>query len=133
VRAVGVEVARHVEGRLPRDDVCVRAAAAAQLPEHMRPAAFVALPALLLTAHGKLEATVPGSGIAAEPSLDRRARRGVSLWALGLTAALCLVIGHASVRRDEADVARDATVPSPTSGAAEERSEPGLRRRCVDP
>ena len=67
MRAVGVEVARHVEGRLPRDDVCVRAAAAAQLPEHMRPAAFVALPAL--TAHGKLEATVPGSGIAAEPSL----------------------------------------------------------------
>jgi serine/threonine-protein kinase len=57
-----------------------------------------------------------GSG--AEPARDRR---GVSPWALGLTAAACLAIGRASVGRDE-PVDRDAA--SPMTGASDERHEP---------
>jgi hypothetical protein len=63
-----------------------------------------------------------GHDVAARPAPDRRSRWAVSLWMLGLTAAVGIALGRATVTRNEADADREATAVrvSPTSGAADE-------------
>ncbi len=88
------------------------------------PAVFVAVTDATATATDAKPATPGRQDSGAEPARARRARRGVSPWALGLTAAGCLAIGRASVGRDEPDLDRAATAASPMTGAADERREP---------
>ncbi len=66
-----------------------------------------------------------GHDVAVTPAPDRRSPWAASLWMLGLTAAVGIAIGRATVTRNEADAGREATAvwASPTSGAADERSE----------
>jgi len=89
------------------------------------PAVFVAVTDATATAADAEPASRGRQDGGAEPARDRRARRGVSPWALGLTAAACLAIGRASVGRDEPDLDREATAASPMTGAADRREVPG--------
>ncbi len=98
--------------------------AAADTAAAVPPAVFVAVTDATAMATDAEPASPDRQDSGAEPARDRRARRGVSPWALGLTAAACLVIGRASVGRDEPDVNREATAASPMTSAADERREP---------
>ncbi|MBP6369162.1 MAG: protein kinase, partial [Burkholderiales bacterium] len=73
--------------------------------------------------------------VVAAPSPASRARRSVGVWTLGLTAAACLVIGRATVARDEVDPGRDATALTalPAIEATLEPSKPSKPSEPSEP
>ncbi|MFF5970812.1 amino acid adenylation domain-containing protein [Streptomyces sp. NPDC012769] len=99
--AAGTRLAAYVVTRTPLDPAALRAHAAAALPDHMVPAAFVTLDALPLTVNGKLDrSALPAPDFAAATGGGRAARTAREEILCGLFGEVLGVTGPVSADDD---------------------------------
>ncbi|MFD9800127.1 amino acid adenylation domain-containing protein [Streptomyces sp. NPDC059071] len=98
--AAGTRLAAHVVTRTAIDPAALRAHAAASLPDHMVPAAFVTLDALPLTVNGKLDRSALPAPDFAVASGGRAARTAPEEILCGLFAEVLGVTGQVSADDD---------------------------------
>ncbi|WP_246095503.1 non-ribosomal peptide synthetase, partial [Streptomyces roseicoloratus] len=98
--AAGTRLAAHVVTRTPLDPAALRAHAAAALPDHMVPAAFVTLDALPLTVNGKLDRSALPAPDFAVTAGGRTARTASEEILCGLFAEVLGLTGQVSADDD---------------------------------